>query len=201
MKVKVLQSNGFAWAFFGAGLAHGLTSDLECSTFWAVGHKDAEDRLEEVLCRLAKCEDGKDTHLRMIQVWADITAPLFWWKEFDAYNRGDVVSLAEPVLQTASKRPLTLDDFELLLGEKKLRKINTVVCNGFLPAEERAAALPDSFLHRRVVSFSYATLKEMTLQHRGPGSMLQWRLFLTKVRSQVSYEWLLPPLDASETSE
>lgn len=199
MKVKVLQCCGYPWAFFGLGLEHGLTSELECCTFWAVGHRDKEDRLEEILRSLAKREDGDDTHLRMIQVWADITAPLFWWEDFEAY-KGDIVCLAEPALQIASKRPLTMDDFELLIGEKKLRKLSAVLANGFLPAKERRAALPDGFLHRRIVSFSYATLKKMILQHRG-SSMLQWRVFLERVRPQVAYKWLLPSLDASETSE
>ena len=48
-----------------------------------VGEKDKE--LSEKLSR-AGTEHCK--HLRMIMVWADITAPRYWWNEFDTYRAG-----------------------------------------------------------------------------------------------------------------
>lgn len=47
---------------------------------------------------------------RMITVWVDITAPLYWWKEFDTYKVGTVANSCSTMHKIHS-RELTLDDF------------------------------------------------------------------------------------------
>lgn len=49
-------------------------------------------------------------HLRMIQVWADIEAPLYWWKQFDCYRAG-VEKLSTSTMHTLLKRPFKMSDF------------------------------------------------------------------------------------------
>lgn len=55
---------------------------------------------------------------RMIAVYLDITAPLYWWKEFDTYKVGTVTNSCSTMHKIHSK-PFTLDDFshEHILGE------------------------------------------------------------------------------------
>ena len=48
--------------------------------------------------------------MRMIVVYMDITAPLYWWKEFDTYKVGTVANSCSTMHKIHS-RPLTLDDF------------------------------------------------------------------------------------------
>lgn len=48
--------------------------------------------------------------LRMIVVYADITAPLYWWKEFDTYKVGTVANSCS-TMHKIHARDLTLDDF------------------------------------------------------------------------------------------
>ena len=48
--------------------------------------------------------------LRQIFVSVDITAPLYWWKEYDTYKVGTVAN-SESTMHTISKGYLTLDDF------------------------------------------------------------------------------------------
>ena len=48
--------------------------------------------------------------MRMIVVWMDITAPLYWWKEFDTYKVGTVADSCS-TMHTIHKREFTLDDF------------------------------------------------------------------------------------------
>lgn len=48
--------------------------------------------------------------LRQIMVSVDITAPLYWWKEFDTYKVGTVTNSCS-TMHTIHKRALTLDDF------------------------------------------------------------------------------------------
>lgn len=58
------------------------------------------------------CNAGTDHRkfMRMIIVYADITAPLYWWKEFDTYKVGIVANSCSTMHQIADKE-FTLDDF------------------------------------------------------------------------------------------
>lgn len=49
--------------------------------------------------------------LRQIMVCVDITAPLYWWKEFDTYKVGTVANSTSTMHKIASN-PITLDCFE-----------------------------------------------------------------------------------------
>ena len=48
--------------------------------------------------------------LRMIPVWLNITAPLYWWKEFDTYKVGTVANSCSTMHKLTDKE-FTLDDF------------------------------------------------------------------------------------------
>lgn len=48
--------------------------------------------------------------MRMITVYVDITAPLYWWKEFDTYKVGTVANSCSTMHKIAEKK-FTLDDF------------------------------------------------------------------------------------------
>ena len=48
--------------------------------------------------------------MRMITVYLDITAPLYWWKEFDTYKVGTVANSCSTMYKIADKE-FTLDDF------------------------------------------------------------------------------------------
>ena len=58
------------------------------------------------------CNAGTDHRkfMRMITVYADITAPLYWWKEFDTYKVGTVANSCSTMHKIADKE-FTLDDF------------------------------------------------------------------------------------------
>ena len=58
------------------------------------------------------CNAGSDHRkfIRQIFVSVDITAPLYWWKEFDTYKVGTVAN-STSTMHTIHKKPLSLDDF------------------------------------------------------------------------------------------
>lgn len=60
------------------------------------------------------CIAGSDHRkfMRMIDVTMDITAPLYWWKQFDTYKVGAVANSCS-TMHTLHKRPITEDDFSL----------------------------------------------------------------------------------------
>ena len=60
--------------------------------------------------RLYKAGTEHRKYLRQIFISMDITAPLYWWKEFDTYKVG-TTSNSCSTMHTLHKRDLTLDDF------------------------------------------------------------------------------------------
>ena len=74
-------------------------------TFDALGPNDYK-----LMSQLA---DGGPVHAkyrRMIAVYVDITAPLYWWKEFDTYKVGTVANSCSTMHKIAAKE-FTLEDF------------------------------------------------------------------------------------------
>ena len=60
------------------------------------------------------CKAGTDHRkfMRMITVYVDITAPLYWWKEFDTYKVGTVANSCSTMHKIHAKK-FTTDDFSL----------------------------------------------------------------------------------------
>lgn len=63
-----------------------------------------------LMTRLAKTGTDHRKFMRMIAVYVDITAPLYWWKEFDTYKVGTVADSCSTMHKIAAKE-FTLDDF------------------------------------------------------------------------------------------
>ena len=68
--------------------------------------------------------------MRMITVYLDITAPLYWWKEFDTYKVGTVANSCSTMHKIAAKE-FTLEDFscEHLLESKDVDTPDNSCCN------------------------------------------------------------------------
>ena len=64
----------------------------------------------DLMKRLAKAGTDHRKFMRMIVVYADVTAPLYWWKEFDTYKVGTVRNSCSTMHKIAEKE-FTLDDF------------------------------------------------------------------------------------------
>ena len=77
--------------------------DYECS--FKLGDNDYS-----LMTKLAKAGTDHRKFMRMITVYADITAPLYWWKEFDTYKVGTVANSCSTMHKIAAKE-FTLEDF------------------------------------------------------------------------------------------
>lgn len=64
----------------------------------------------DLMMRLAKGGPVHAKYRRMITVYLDITAPLYWWKEFDTYKVGTVANSCSTMHKIADKE-FTLEDF------------------------------------------------------------------------------------------
>ncbi len=72
---------------------------------FVLGEKD-----ETLMRKLAKAGSVHGKYLRMMSVILDITAPLYWWKEFDTYKIGTVANSCSTMHKIADKE-FTLEDF------------------------------------------------------------------------------------------
>lgn len=66
----------------------------------------------DLMKKLVKAGSDHSKFMRMINVTCDITAPLYWWKEFDTYKVGTVRNSCSTMHKIHAKE-FTLDDFSI----------------------------------------------------------------------------------------
>ena len=79
----------------------------------------------DLMKKLAKAGSDHRKFMRMIVVYVDVTAPLYWWKEACTYRIGTTMNSCSTMHKLHDK-PLTLDDFscDLLWGNKDYRDVD-----------------------------------------------------------------------------
>lgn len=108
---------------FGCGndneyFCDGCPSSFDCAslnTTYNIGSNDLS-----LMARLRNAGTDHRKFMRMITVYLDITAPLYWWKEFDTYKVGTVTNSCSTMHKIADKE-FTLDDFS---HEHLFRNVN-----------------------------------------------------------------------------
>lgn len=113
--------------------------------------------------------------LRQIQVWVDITAPLYWWKEFDTYKVGVTANSTSTIHKLAST-PITRDCFEISdssdsIGDNIIdnlehfrRSYNATGNKSMWRA--LIQWLPESWLQTRTVNMNYENVRNMIHQRK-----------------------------------
>lgn len=128
---------------------------------------------------LSKAGNDHAKFLRMINVTVDITAPLYWWKEYDTYKVGTVANSCSTMHKIADKE-FTLEDFScehltvesITFGLEPvidiLNKNRELYIQWENAGEEKKnlwwqmiQLLPSSYNQKRTVQFNYQVLKQM----------------------------------------
>lgn len=93
-----------------------IEHDPNTGLYHLVGHNDLE-----LMTKLAKGGPVHAKYRRMITVYVDITAPLYWWKEFDTYKVGTVANSCS-TMHKIHEKEFTMEDFstEHLFGPKDM---------------------------------------------------------------------------------
>jgi len=120
--------------------------------------------------RLATAGSDHRKFLRQIFVSMDITAPLYWWKEFDTYKVGTVANSTSTMHKIQAKE-FTREDFSCdRMTEGALAVLDNVIAYlektrlAYLENHERALwddmiqLLPSSFNQMRTVTMNYENL-------------------------------------------
>ena len=136
-------------------------------------------------------------YLRMIHVQMDITAPLYWWKEFDTYKVGTVANSCS-TMHTIHSRVLVEDDFSHDHLNEVNRKILRAIIYTLNVERERyletkdkeywwqmIQLLPSSFNQKRTVDFNYEVAVSMI--HQRTGHKLDEWIDFVKVLHELPY--------------
>ena len=127
---------------------------------------------------LSKAGADHGKFLRMINVTLDVTAPLYWWKEFDTYKVGTVTNSCSTMHKIQSKE-FTMDDFSCeMLSIPAKNQLRHLV--EFLEKRrgeynrtkdkrtwwDMIQLLPSSYNQKRTVQLNYQVLKSMYFARR-----------------------------------
>ena len=159
--------------------------------------------------KLARAGSDHRKFLRQIMVSMDITAPLYWWKEFDTYKVGTVANSCS-TMHKIHAAPFTREDFSHdRLSEGALAQLDSLIA--YLESERQKynetkdkqhwhnmiQLLPTSYQQMRTVTMNYEVLINMYAARRNH-KLAEWHTFCEAV-SQLPYAEQLIML--CETSE
>ena len=139
--------------------------------------------------RLAHAGSDHRKYLRQIFVTVDITAPLYWWKEFDTYKVGTTANSTSTMHKIHAKE-FTREDFSCdRMDEGGLAMLDTVIA--YLESERQKfladkndkqswhnmiQTLPSSYNQMRTVTLNYENLINMYYARRNH-KLAEWHVF------------------------
>ena len=168
------------------------------SQFWP-GHMRIGENDLDLMKRLIKAGTDHSKFMRFLPVMVDITAPLYWWKEFDTYKVGTVANSCS-TMHKIQAQEFTLDDFScehLDIRTKSLLEEIIKALNDYrklyieynpddfeikgCPSKkdiwwQMIQLLPSSYNQKRTVMLNYAVLRN--IYHARAGHKLdEWQQF------------------------
>lgn len=214
MAIKIENTEVVGWEHAIRGMRNPMNSWERSDSAWTIN--DFEDVDEEagdvgpVLCKdpflthihyelgendgdlMMRLANGGPVHAkyrRMITVYVDVTAPLYWWKEFDTYKVGTVANSCSTMHKIAAKE-FTLEDFstEHLYPEavgfclKKTISWLNFYRNRYLNSKDKEdwwqmiQLLPSSYNQKRTIMLNYEVLNNI-YHSRKDHRLDEWRDF------------------------
>lgn len=185
--IKIEHTEIYGWEAAIRGMRNPMNSWDKSDSYWThiedtetgqtakfeffVGENDLK-----LMQTLSKAGNDHGKYLRDIIVSVDITAPLYWWKEFDTYKVGTVANSCSTMHKIHAKE-FTLDDFshehlqgmslevlELVIKELNARRNEYNWCNTVSKKTywwQMIQLLPSSYNQRRTVFLNYQVLKSI----------------------------------------
>ena len=192
--------------------------DEEGLSFYIIGKND-----RDLMMQLRNAGTDHRKFMRMITVYVDITAPLYWWKEFDTYKVGTVANSCSTMHKIHAKE-FALEDFshEHLHGPGRCNLEDTIKLlnyyrdcyNGTVVDNRRDGQngetvqkvfwwqiiqlLPSSYNQKRTVMLNYEVLANI-YKSRKNHKLDEWRELCDWIES-LPYSGLIMGPDLSRTS-
>ena len=140
--------------------------------------------------RLVKAGSSHRKFMRAILLTVNITAPRYWWTQFDTYKVG-VTALSDSTMHRIMDNPITMSDFafshkvrkgdieqhivsrleKIRLTGQDCTKDNSAVFNRII------SLLPQGYLQKRHVAMNYEVVRNIMAQRRGH-KLPEWAEFI-----------------------
>lgn len=199
--IEISNEQTYGWEETIRGMRNPMNSWNKIDSKWdgfgeAHGYSLGANDLS-LMKKLIKAGTDHSKFMRMITVYCDITAPLYWWKEYDTYKVGTVANSCSTMHKIHAKE-FTLDDFshEHLMnwehdGELIRCWLDTLECliddlnvarELYLKTKDKdlwwqmIQLLPTSYNQKRTVQLNYAVLRNM-YHSRKNHKLDEWHTF------------------------
>lgn len=182
---------------------YGKVNSLPCPTGnpLVVGCNDLD-----LMKRLFKAGTDHSKFMRMVSVWCDITAPLYWWKEYDTYKVGTVANSCSTMHKIHSKpielSDFSIDDVEIPYTDMTLRKCFVSVVadcemlrKAYLEALKKGQndlakqywkgliqLLPESYQQTRTVMMNYQVAAKI-IRERANHKLSEWHTLVNELKN------------------
>lgn len=176
---------------------------------------------ERLMIKLAKAGTDHRKYLRMMPVYVRVTAPLYWWKEFDTYKVGTVTNSCS-TMHKISEKEFTWDDFsvdhlkrvrECSLGDVGPTLVMESIINGlnywrrkYLKSKSKddwwqmIQLLPSSYNQTRNIMMNYEVLSNI-YKSRQNHKLDEWREFCKWIKTLPYSDLILTAAGVTEGEE
>ena len=179
--IKITNAEVFGWDAAIRGMRNPMNSWDRSDSFVCEG-KDAcvgdcysciGNADHALMKKLVKAGSDHAKFMRMINVTMDVTAPLYWWSEYDTYKVGTVANSCSKMHKIAN-REFTLGDFSTEhLDDVSLDTFNYIIAQLeydrrlYIKTKDKKylwdmiQQLPSSYNQKRTIQLNYAVLRNM----------------------------------------
>lgn len=209
--IKIENTDTYGWEAAIRGMRNPMNSWDKSDSRWEssnIGEQHYIFGPNDTALMLKLCHAGTDHRkfMRMVHVSADVTAPLYWWKEYDTYKVGTVANSCSTMHKLGSKE-FEFDDFSHdyldSTGERILKywidDLNVlrdlyISTNDKKDWYQMIQLLPSSYNQRRTIDLNYEVLANIyhaRLNHK----LNEWHEFCDWIKSLPMSDLILQAND------
>lgn len=196
IKVENIEVFGFEPAI--RGMRNPMNSWDKSDSVFCMGAVSVGDADLALMKKLFNSGTDHRKFMRMITVSMDITAPLYWWKEFDTYKVGTVANSCSTMHKIHSRHLFAedfstedLDETDIAILQTIINQLNYKIdkfnetCSKF-HWKAVIKLLPESYNQKRTVMLNYETLANMFFA-RKEHKLDEWRDFCSNTIASLPY--------------
>ncbi|MGN1405543.1 MAG: hypothetical protein ACI4WM_04690 [Erysipelotrichaceae bacterium] len=189
--IEITNTEVMGWEAAIRGMRNPMNSwKMSDSSSDSIGEKD-----RDLMERLSNAGTDHRKFMRMITVYLDINAPLYWWKEYDTYKVGTVANSCSTMHKIQAKE-FVLDDFSHdHLNEESIKRVLEPTIEmlneyrlKFIETKDKdywwqmIQLLPSSYNQKRTVLLNYEVLANIYKSRKGH-KLDEWRTFCEWIKT------------------
>ena len=189
--IEITNTEVMGWQHAIRGMRNPLNSwKMSDSADGIIGEKD-----NDLMIRLSNAGTDHRKYMRMITVYLDINAPLYWWKEYDTYKVGTVANSCSTMHKIQAKKFVIADFSHENFNSESINKVLMPTIEmlnqyrlKFIETKDKdywwqmIQLLPSSFNQKRTVLLNYEVLANIYKSRKGH-KLDEWRTFCEWIKT------------------